>query len=217
MIALGRARHAPLPGRDARDFFEAWLSDGAGGTCWPAAGALCDLLIALGFAARRVAGSMLDGRVVDHGSVKVRVGGGDWLVDPSLLTEVPLPLGPALFVGRDPVFAVEVEPVGTTHVVWADIPPGREALPCRLREDPVSEARCMARYEAARTRGALNHRVYARRNQPRVGTADRDGPGGQRAGGCAVGRSGVVMRRRGGASRATRATLDRGHARPEPR
>jgi N-hydroxyarylamine O-acetyltransferase len=60
MIALRTAGGDPLPGGDARDFFESFLAHGTGGTCWPTSNALFELLRSAGFEARRVAGSMRD-------------------------------------------------------------------------------------------------------------------------------------------------------------
>ena len=74
LIALRAPRGAPLPGMDAAEFFGRWLEHGVGGTCWITSNALCELLLALGFEARRVAGSMGDSGYLGHGSVKVRLG-----------------------------------------------------------------------------------------------------------------------------------------------
>ncbi len=166
MIALRGGAGRPLPGSRADDFFEAWLGQGAGGTCWPTSHALCELLGALGFEARRVAGSMRDLGLLTHGSVKVRIAGADWLADSSMLTGIPLPLGTDIFVSPDPVFAAEVEPVDGTHVVWVDLPPNDDYLPCRLLVDPVDPATYGALYEASRERSPFNQRLYARRNRP---------------------------------------------------
>jgi arylamine N-acetyltransferase len=166
MIAL-RSGGVPLPGGDAADFLERWLAHGCGGTCWPGSGALHALLRALGFDARRVAGSMRDVGVVNHGSVKVAVDGRDWLVDSSMLGNEPLPLGPELWATRDPVFHAEVEPDGGTHVVWFDVPPHDDGgFPCRLLLDPVDDAFCRATYERSRDGSPFNQRLYARRNLP---------------------------------------------------
>ena len=110
MIALRSRPDGPLPGLGAQDFFEQWMAHGAGGTCWPTSNALFELARALGFEARRVAGSMRDLGVVNHASVKVRADGREWLVDSSQLTNVPLPLDDQVFVHDDPVFPAEVEP-----------------------------------------------------------------------------------------------------------
>ena len=60
LIALREAAPPPLPGTQAADFFEHWLAHGTGGTCWSSSNALYMLVTALGFTARRIAGSMRD-------------------------------------------------------------------------------------------------------------------------------------------------------------
>ena len=166
MIALRVKPDLPLPGGHAVPFFEGWLDDGAGGTCWPTSNALFDLLRSIGFAARRVAGSMRDLGIVNHASVKVALDGRDWVVDSSLLSNVPLPLDREVFIHDDPVFATEVEPDSSTHVIWSHTPPNSAWLPCRLVEDHVTHAFYLARYEESRVQSPFNRRLYARRNRP---------------------------------------------------
>ena len=72
---------------------------------------------------------MRDMSVINHGSVKVCLEGSDWLIDSSLLSNLPLPLNESIFVSSDPVFAVEVEPVDSTHLIWAHLPPNPRGLP----------------------------------------------------------------------------------------
>jgi len=166
MIALRSGDGCPLPGRFAADFFEAWLAHGAGGTCWPSSNALFALVRACGFEARRVAGSMGDNGTVNHASVKARVEGGDWLVDSSLLTIEPLPLGPRVFVRDDPVVPAEIEPLDGTHVLWSHTPSYESYLPCRLLVDPADHAFYLDGYERSRERSPFNQRLYVRRNRP---------------------------------------------------
>lgn len=166
MIALSAKDGLPLPGANAVQFFESWLHDGAGGTCWPTSNALFELVRSLGFEARRVTGSMRDLGVVNHASVKVTIGDRDWLVDSSLLCKVPLPLDSGVFVHNDAVFAAEVEFDDGAHVVWSHTPPNSTYLPCRLIEDGVSRAYYVARYEDSRASSPFNKRLYARRNRP---------------------------------------------------
>jgi arylamine N-acetyltransferase len=178
MIALRTAPRAadggdgsdatPLPGAHADDFLEAWLAHGAGGTCWPSSNALYALLRSLGFPARRVAASMRDMGMANHGSIKVALDGRDWLVDSSMQTRDPLPLGDAadgVSGGGDPLFAIEVEPDAGTHVVWHSVPP-HDFFPCRLLDDPVDHAFYLAAYERSRGRSPFNAQLYARRNLP---------------------------------------------------
>lgn len=166
MIALRTEPNRPLPGNEAEDFFTHWLRDGVGGTCWPTSNALFVLLQTLGFDARRVAGSMHDQGILNHGSVKVRLEGRDWLVDSSVLCNVPLPLGDEVFVSDDPVWAMEVEPTDGTHVIWIDAPPLPNYLPCRLLVNAADDMLYQERYEASRERSPFNQRLYARRNYP---------------------------------------------------
>ena len=166
MMALRSGSKLPLPGRHAVAFFETWLTDGVGGTCWSTSNALFELAISLGFDAHRIAGCMRDLGIINHASVRVNIEGDTWLVDSSMLTNVPLPLEHEVFVHDDPVFAAEVEPAGATHVVWWDAPPNSAYLPCRLLADPVDHAYYLAAYESSRDRSPFNQRLYARRNRP---------------------------------------------------
>lgn len=162
-IALHTGGGASLPGNHAESFFEHWLEHGAGGTCWPSSNALYALLRAVGFRARRVAGAMRDLGIVNHGSVKVALDGRDWLVDSSLLCNVPLPLGQGVYVHDDPVFAIEVESVDGTHLFWSSSPPHGEYMPCRLLVDPATHAQYLGSHEESRYRSPFNRRLYARR------------------------------------------------------
>jgi N-hydroxyarylamine O-acetyltransferase len=166
MIAL-RTPGASLPGTTPDDFFEAWLLDGAGGTCWPSSHALWALLAAAGFDARRVVGSMRDTGYGSHGTVKARVDGVDWLVDSSLLTHAPVPCGDVVFIGSDPVWPVEVEPADDTHIVWFDGLPLWDPLPCRILQDPAEPGWYVSAYETSRERSPFNQRLYIRRNRAR--------------------------------------------------
>ncbi len=157
----------PLPGTHADDFLEAWLAHGTGGTCWPSSTALFALLRSLDFPARRVVGSMRDMGVPNHGSIKVALDGRDWLVDSSILSIAPLPLGDATtFVGEAP-HTVEIEPIDGTHVLWFASPP-HEFFPYRLVLDPVDGAFYRDAYERSRALSPFNGRLYARRNRPDV-------------------------------------------------
>lgn len=167
MMALRSAASAGLPGIHAQDFFARWLEDGTGGTCWTSSNALYVLARTLGFDARRIVASMRDTGVLTHGSTVVTVGRDQWLIDSSMLTDVPLPLGSELFVHEDPVYAAEVEPADDAHVVWWDCPPNAEYLPCRLQAGTVDHAFYQQSFEASRDRGPFNQRLYIRRNFPR--------------------------------------------------
>lgn len=164
LIALGTNAPGRLPGIDADEYFDRWLAHGVGGTCWPSSNALFELLHSLGFHVRRAAASMRDTGIISHGTLKVRIAGQDWLVDSSILSNVPLPLRPEVFIGDDPVFPVEMEVHEGAHVVWWDLPPNPAWIPCRLLADDVSHDYYVERYEASRDRSPFNERIYARRN-----------------------------------------------------
>jgi arylamine N-acetyltransferase len=98
-IWLAGDKSRPVTGGEPTQFFENWLEHGTGGTCFPANGALCALLRALGFNAWRILGSvMMEGIEHDgnHGTVLVRIDDTDYLVDAQLAAFSALPL----IVGR---------------------------------------------------------------------------------------------------------------------
>jgi N-hydroxyarylamine O-acetyltransferase len=169
MIALRTGR--PLPGITATDFFETWLEHGTGGTCWSSSNALYTLFKSTGFDVARIAGSMRDvgtgpRKTPGHGSVVARIGGQDWLVDSSMLTGVPLPLGDEVYAGEDPVVIAEVERLEGGHRVWFSLPPHETHFPCWLPEGEATHALYGSRYEASRERSPFNQRLYARINRP---------------------------------------------------
>lgn len=166
LIAIQLGSPGPFPGLDAAEFFNGWLEHGAAGTCWPTSNALFELLCALGFDARRVAGSMRDTGILSHGSVKVSLGSTDWLADSSMLTAAPLPLTDEIHIPDDKLFGPEVEPTEGTHLIWADLPPSPTPIPCRMLVDPAAYELYAERYEASRMRSPFNQRLYALRNRP---------------------------------------------------
>lgn len=92
LLHLQSGSPAPLPGHSPEDFLEAWLRHGTGGTCWAGANAFHALLCSLGFDAERGIGTMLAGPGLppNHGTVRVTVDRGHWLVDCSMLHGSPL-------------------------------------------------------------------------------------------------------------------------------
>jgi N-hydroxyarylamine O-acetyltransferase len=171
LVALRTGDPRPLPGGEAADFLGHWLEHGTGGTCWPSSNGLYALLEALGFPVRRVAASMRDTGVRSHGSVKARLDGRDWLVDSSMLTLEPLPLGDTLHLRSHPIVPVEIEPAAAgedgTHVLWFDNPAQPDTwLPCRLLDDPVGLEFYLDRYERSRTDSPFNGIVVARVTRP---------------------------------------------------
>jgi arylamine N-acetyltransferase len=166
MIVLRSEDKRPLPGLNATEFFENWLKNGSGATCWPMANALSELLSSLGYQAYRMAGFMRDLGIINHGSVKVSIDGLDYLTDASLLLNVILPLDHNTLIGNDPVYPVELEPDERSHLVWLLTPPGNDYYYCRLIEDPVEFSLFDERYEASGEQSIFNQRLYARHNYP---------------------------------------------------
>ena len=166
LIALRTGEDGPLPGTTGTDFFEHFLEYGTGGTCWPTANAIHELLVSMGFASRRVAGSMRDQGFVTHGTVKVTIDDADWLVDTSMLVNIPLLVGEKLFVSDDRLFTAEVEPLDEEHMVWFCNAPNDTYTPCRLMIDPIDHDYIHAAYEKSRGFGVFNQHIYARRNLP---------------------------------------------------
>ncbi|HYJ91627.1 MAG TPA: arylamine N-acetyltransferase [Pyrinomonadaceae bacterium] len=155
-----------LAGGEAENYFQHWLANRSGGTCWPSSNALFGLIASYGFEARRVAGAMFDLPVVNHGSVKVRIDGIDWLADSSMLTVEPLPLKGELLIKTEGPVRVEVEPRNGSYLIWTDFPPMPEFIPCGLRDDPVDLNFYLERYEASREMSPFNERLYLRKVTP---------------------------------------------------
>ncbi len=166
MIVLKAEVKLPLPCLDAEEFFENWLKNGSGATCWPMANAFYELITSLGYHASRVAGLMGDLGIINHGSVKVSINNLDYLADASLLLNVILPLDNKTYLYENPVFPVESEPDGASHLVWMLTPPENKYFYCRMKGDPVEFSLFDERYEASREKSIFNQRLYARRNYP---------------------------------------------------
>jgi arylamine N-acetyltransferase len=156
-----------LCGLSAAEFFENWLEHGTGGTCWPSSNALRTLLRSLGFDARRVAGSMYDLGTINHGTVKVRIDGEDWLADTCMLTHRPIPVNGEIFIDNSKEARIEVEPDGESHIIWYDFVPSPVYVPCRLHLDPADAALYKERYEVfSREYSPFNDRLYFRTGGP---------------------------------------------------
>jgi N-hydroxyarylamine O-acetyltransferase len=163
---------APFPNGPPDAFFASWLADGTGGTCWPSAGALYALLLALGFDARRGSGAMRDdvsGPIHTHGTTIVRIDGIDLCVDSSMLTRRVFPLQRGAETRlEDALNAVRVEPVGGLWRVWWTHQFLDEMLGFLLLDDDVTGEHYLARYEWTRGWSPFNTAVYATRTDEDV-------------------------------------------------
>lgn len=157
-----------IPNASPEQLFELHLRHGTGGTCWPTSVALHALLVSLGFDARLGSAAMRElagGPNHNHGTVLVRIDGGDWWTDTSMLSEVPLPLDRERATElRDPVNPMRAEPADERWRVWWQQPSSREALDCLLLADDVTPEHCHTRYEASRGASPFNASTYVTRN-----------------------------------------------------
>ena len=149
------AGRTPLGGAYAAEFFENFLRDGTGGTCWPSAGALHAILRHLGFPARRAIAAMAHdrfGRVENHATTIAHLDGEDLIVDSSILHLEPLPLRDGARLD-DPAHRVRLERTAGEWVLWWTMHSRDAEMACLLLEDDVPLARYLDRYEASRVTG----------------------------------------------------------------
>jgi N-hydroxyarylamine O-acetyltransferase len=158
-----------LPGDDPPEFFAAWLAYGTGGTCWAGNGALCELLVALGFDAERGVATMmaLPDLPPNHGTVFVALDGERFLVDASILFGAPLALprsdGATTAIAH-PAWGVVARREGaTTYVRWNAL--HRPNLDCRIEPIATGAADYRERHEATRAWSPFNFSISARVNR----------------------------------------------------
>jgi hypothetical protein len=166
MVALKSGNKQSLPGLDATEFFENWLENGCGATCWPMANALRELLVSVGFDARRIAGYMMDLGVINHGSLKVFIDGKYYIVEAALLLNQILPLDGNSIINTEPLYLFELEKEGESYLLWLLSPVTNEFFYCRIICNTVGFPFFDERYEASRERSVFNQSLYARKNYP---------------------------------------------------
>ncbi len=168
LIHVRAGESGPLPGSTPRDFFEAWLRHGTGGTCWSGAGAFHALAISLGFAAERAIATMLvyPDLPPNHGSVRVTLEGKHYLVDCSMLHGEPLLLDEhAETHVAHPAWGATCTPrEGRFHVMWRPLN-YLQGLVCRFESFGATAAEYEQRYEATRGWSPFNYQVVARSNR----------------------------------------------------
>lgn len=168
MIHIRAANPAPLSGSMAEDYFEAWLKFGAGGTCWPGAGALHAFLASLGFDAVRCIGTMLVAPNLppNHGTVIVKLDNELFLVDSSILHGEPLRLNKDSETAvAHPTWGVRCVPRdGHWYIQWRPTmkPEGFE---CRLDRFPATETEFRDSYERTRAWSPFNYELAVRINR----------------------------------------------------
>jgi arylamine N-acetyltransferase len=163
----------PLPGGDPAEFFNNFLQHGTGGTCWPINGGMYALLRALGFEARRIAGSVVvEGypQGANHGSVLVTLDGISYLVDGWMASFKVLPLVP----GRPASTGTgihDIRAVPTENGFEIISYPGFDrdhALPFRPEpeHDPVDHVFFLARADRTKAVGFFNDALFISRHFP---------------------------------------------------
>lgn len=168
LIHLQNHYPGPLPGDDAVDFFEAWLTYGTGGTCWAGNGALYELLMSLGFRAYRGVATMLAAPNVppNHGTVVVDIDRTLYIVDASILHSEPLELDEQTSTGVvHPAWGVQCDMSdGQWMIRWRALhrPDGFD---CRIEELDVTRARFQNQHEQTRPWSPFNYELYARSNR----------------------------------------------------
>lgn len=151
LISLRSRESGPLPGDAPQDFFEGWLRDGTGGTCWAGAGALHALLLSLDFRPTRVIATMLSrpDAASNHGTVIVAVDGRHYLADSAILHDAPL------LLASDPRHSI---------TRWRPLHQ-LAGIDCRIDELGVAADRFRAAHEATRAWSPFNDQPYARLNR----------------------------------------------------
>ena len=163
-----------LPGDTPNEFFEAWLKHGTGATCWAGNGALCELLVALGYDARRAAATMMvaPGIPPNHGSVVVHLDGNRYVVDASMLFVEPLPLRAGARVAQRAwgVEALDVD--GNFTIRWNPLLRD-DLLDCRYNLYDVTPAQFSVFHEATRAWSPFNFGLNLNlvRDNGRIGAA----------------------------------------------
>ena len=163
-------RKKPPTGGEPTELFENWVRHGTGGTCWPANGGMYALARALGFRARRIAGSVIVPNYpagANHGSVLVKLDGVEYIFDHFLGCFKVLPLTSDRHTSTGTgIHDVQVAPLegGAFELLfqigWA---PGPLPFRTEPEHDPVDHAFFLARYENANRVGFFNDTLLIRR------------------------------------------------------
>jgi len=163
-----------LPGDAPNEFFEAWLRHGTGATCWAGNGALCELLTALGYDARRAAATMMVAPDIppNHGSVVVHLDGARYVVDASMLFVEPLPLRAGARVAHG-AWGVEAFDVDGHFTIRWKVLLRPDLLDCRYNLYDVTPAQFGAFHEATRAWSPFNFGLSLNlvRGDGRIGAA----------------------------------------------
>jgi N-hydroxyarylamine O-acetyltransferase len=167
LIHMRTGKEQPLPGSDPREFFDAWLRYGTGGTCWAVADAFHALLHTLGFDAVRGVATMLAAPNLppNHGTVQVTLDGARYLVDGAILCGEPLLLDEhAETKIEHPAWGVSCRLCdGLWSIGWRPLHK-LDGFECRLERFGANAAEYREFYEKTRGWSPFNYQLSARLN-----------------------------------------------------
>ena len=162
-------RTKPVTGGDPVEFFENWLKHGTGGTCWAGNGGMYAIAHALGFNARRMAGSVIVPNYpsgANHGSVLVTLDGIEYVFDHTFggFQAAALIPGNRASTGTG-IHSVEVVPVQGGFEIFFHLGWTEDALAFRTEaeHDPVDHDFFVSRYDNASRVGFFNDSVMISR------------------------------------------------------
>ncbi|MES2920424.1 MAG: arylamine N-acetyltransferase [Verrucomicrobiota bacterium] len=168
MIHLHSGNSGELPGSQSDDFFKAWLAHGTGGTCWAGAGALHALLSSLGYDCQRGVATMLVAPELppNHATVRVTVGGTNYLMDSSILCGEPLRLDEENeTIISHPAWGLTCsQRDGRWHIAWRPLHK-TDGFECRIEHFDVEEQDFLTNHEATRPWSPFNYELTARLNR----------------------------------------------------
>jgi N-hydroxyarylamine O-acetyltransferase len=166
-IHLAANNILPLPGHDDTEFYHGWLRFGVGGTCWAGNAALHTLLNSLGFSCCRATATMLTDskQLPNHGTVIVHCDGKNFLVDASMLHNIPLLLTPNQPSSiNHPAWGLSCFPHNQYWTIrWTPLHMP-EGCNCRIESFPVSRDSFRQLNEASRNKSPFNDAMYIRLN-----------------------------------------------------
>lgn len=169
-IWFASGREKPATGGDPVEFFENWVKHGTGGTCWPTNGGMYALARALGFRARRTAGSVVVPNYpqgANHGSVLVAIDGTDYVFDLPFgaFQVLPLVAGQAASTGTGVNNLGAAPRDGGGFEMYCNLGWAPVEIPYRPEpeHDPVDHSFFLGRYEIANQVGFFNATLLAMR------------------------------------------------------
>ena len=163
LIHVSENNPAVLPGDNATDFFQAWLTHGTGGTCWSGNGALHDLLQSLGFNVSRGVATMLvtPDLPPNHGTVLVECDGATFVVDASILHRDPLPIN-----GNDEAQGfphnIKLSNRDGRHYIWWQPLHLLAGIECRIDKTSATLEEFQQRHELTRAWSPFNYQLTVR-------------------------------------------------------